>query len=182
MTAIRTWMARRSGPELFFINALLWAALFGLLELAAGARVSVIALALSGALFGLFMTAITLSARKRAGGAEVMIAMNTAIRTGELPPFFNPTTWTQKLESRRAALQRSQISTPIFFGLVTFLLVVTAFLSLKIDWANFVLAALVAAMGAALTVTTRRRIPKIVELQQQISTMYPPADSVEPDN
>jgi hypothetical protein len=169
MGAIQDWMTRRSGPELFFVTALFWVVVFGLVELASGARINFIALGASGALFGLFMTALTLSARKRAGGADLMIAMNDAIRTGELPPLFNITLWIDKLESRRAALQRAVVVNPVFFGLLSLLLLAVALLSRTIDWSSLALAVLSAAVGVAWTVSARRRLPKIVELQRQIS-------------
>ena len=49
-----------------------------------------------------------------------------------------------------------------------------AFLSLRIDWSNLVLALLVAAVGTASTVSSGRRIPNIIAFQKVIQADYVP--------
>jgi len=110
-----------------------------------------------------------------------MRAMNTAIRTGELPPVFNISLWTEKLESRRAALHRSVTVVPIFFGLIALLLLLTAFMSVRFDWTNVILAVLLAGLAAASTVSAKGRIPKIMALQGQLLDTYPTVDTSEPE-
>ena len=174
MASLREWMARRSGPEIFVINALYFGVAFWLLGLATGQHYNLVALSVGGILFGALMTVLTLRSRRRSGGGELLVAIGAAIRSGELPLIYDRALWLNQLEQRLAALRRALVVNPIWFGLIIVLGVLTALISPRVDTGLLIISALVTGLGVAFVVSTRRRIPKILALQRAIQADYVP--------
>ena len=180
MTGIREWMSRRSGPELFVINGVYFGLAMWVFSLVMHTHFGLIGLVVAGLLFGALTTALTLTARRRAGGANLIVEVGSAIHSGELPAFFDRGAWLNQLEIRLRNLRSSLVWTPVTFGAIVLFTLIDSVLSKQVNFALLGIALLVAAVGVASLVNTRRRIPKIVALLKKVQDSYVPPTRVEP--
>ena len=172
MSAIRDWIARRSGVELFLVYGIYLGVAYGAIMQVEGQLFNFVAPAVGGALFGILMTVVTLAGRRKAGGQGRIVEVNTAIQSGDLPGLIDPTAWLSQLDQRLANLRRSRVSTPVIFGIVVVSELFVALIGPRINYALLALAVLVALAAGASIVGNRRSIPKIEALAEKIRETY----------
>jgi hypothetical protein len=172
MGAISDWMARRSGVELFFIFGIFFGALLGLIMSSGGLSIDFVYVVVGSAIFGGLLTATTLWGRRESGGKALMVQINSAIKTGELPELIDPRAWLAQLDRRLVNLRRSQVSFPIIYGIIVACELFVGLTGPHPNYAIVGLAVVVALVAVAGIYSNRRRIPKIETLAQKIRGTY----------
>ena len=172
MTAIRDWIARRSGLELVFVFGVTFGVILGLIGPGTGLRLDIVGYLIAGVLFGVLMSAVTLWTRRRSGGRDRNVQINSAIQSGDLPVLIEPTVWLDTLTLRLVDLHRSQVTIPIVFGIIVVSELAIGFFGPRLNYAFVVIAALVALAAVASVVSNRNLIPKIEVLAQRIRETY----------
>ena len=172
MSAINDWMARRSGIELFFIFGVFFGVIFSAIESFGGLTIGFVAAGVGGALFGGLMTAITLWGRRQSGGQRLLVQMNSAISSGELPELIDPTAWLTQLNLRLVNLHRARVSVPVVFGIIVVSELFVGLTGPRPNYAILFIAVVVAFLAVAAIVTGRRRIPKLEALAARIRETY----------
>jgi hypothetical protein len=107
---VRAWFDGLSGPAVFLYYFLTFGVLFGLIS-RSGLELGLVA----GLLFAAFMTPVTLSTRRRLGGASLLRQVSLATASGVLPGLIDPSKWLAVLTHRRASLRRQQLIASILF-------------------------------------------------------------------
>lgn len=122
---------------------------------------------IGGLIFAGILTALLAWRRRRSGGKSEYTAMNTAVRTGQLPEDAEPSLWAPELERRRRSFSRARVANPIVFGFVALLGVV-----LLISGTTVILSAILIVffVGFAIynTIVCVRSLARVESLQRQL--------------